>query len=866
MSDIAAYVVLGLCAVSIAFWFFRTASGLGRQPWAWLAPGLTSFFLAAGLWVLMWQGIQNWSDHVFRSEGEADWTRRAIWYSGMLVGVLSAMTVRSVVLKPHPPVIRLAGLLTSTWFGVSLLVILFVYSSIGSALPFVRQKPFFEMTELEWFCWWPFGLLIFIMCLNILIVTIRRIPLTPVSLGAWIIHAGVLVLCIGSVWYFGFKVEGDSPLVRRRITVALPGTEPASFPAIPNAGAMAGDDQYRVSVFEIQPEWELPVDDSTTETARRAFKVTLLVQSPEQSFLRELYAGMPELTQDLVETGQMQPPVDYAMNVLGRPLADEAVDIRLDYESQRYFYVSNSSAVYLREVGSDQWVQRPIRRLPRFNDRISSPDNVWIMPGDEDTPRLGGLQLAVPPANEEDPLPGVVFTITDYLRYAVPRSRYVSGGDQLNPVVEARLETSDGRSSDSVLAAFDPARNMSSEGLVAFVWVGSEAERQELAAVRPPELHIAVPEHSVDLRTDIPGTVAANPDLGFTEIEGTDYSYRVLDTRLNQSINETTLSVVFVEIKRGDEQFLRWVFDDPDLSRDYPLGGGMGHSEELEFDEGIRIEFIPGRLPPAPITLIGGPQPDDLSTLVAIESANPSIAPTVIGENVELREGVFFTVTRYSSFGRDERRPMIVPRSQRVRDAGVLNSQINISVPDGPSARTTWLSFNSYVFRDASSALRRYPYKSSIISLSDGRQIELLYSRRRMELPSPAVLDDFVIDSHIGGFTGETTSIRNWTSVVRFGEDVPRSAPVDVSVNAPASRDGFWYFQSSWDPPEQADFHGQGASNGLNYTILGVANRPGVLVQLTGCCMIVVGLIYAFYIKPIIRRRLTAAYAGEATS
>ena len=44
------------------------------------------------------------------------------------------------------------------------------------------------------------------------------------------------------------------------------------------------------------------------------------------------------------------------------------------------------------------------------------------------------------------------------------------------------------------------------------------------------------------------------------------------------------------------------------------------------------------------------------------------------------------------------------------------------------------------------------------------------------------------------------------------------------------------------------------ASSGLNYTVLGVGNRNGVHVQLTGCIIAVLGMIYAFYIKPVIKR------------
>jgi hypothetical protein len=81
---------------------------------------------------------------------------------------------------------------------------------------------------------------------------------------------------------------------------------------------------------------------------------------------------------------------------------------------------------------------------------------------------------------------------------------------------------------------------------------------------------------------------------------------------------------------------------------------------------------------------------------------------------------------------------------------------------------------------------------------------------------------------------------------------------VDVSVNNPVEHDGLWYFQAQWDPPDSRPREGEVMSAGLNYTVLGVGNREGVYTQLLGCCIAVAGMIYAFYVKPMIKRRRQA--------
>lgn len=49
----------------------------------------------------------------------------------------------------------------------------------------------------------------------------------------------------------------------------------------------------------------------------------------------------------------------------------------------------------------------------------------------------------------------------------------------------------------------------------------------------------------------------------------------------------------------------------------------------------------------------------------------------------------------------------------------------------------------------------------------------------------------------------------------------------------------------------------------MNYTGLGVGNRNGVHVQLAGCCLAVTGMLFAFYVKPILKRRRYEHLAGK---
>jgi hypothetical protein len=195
---------------------------------------------------------------------------------------------------------------------------------------------------------------------------------------------------------------------------------------------------------------------------------------------------------------------------------------------------------------------------------------------------------------------------------------------------------------------------------------------------------------------------------------------------------------------------------------------------------------------------------------------------------------------------------------------------IRIDAPDVATIAPLWLPYHEYAFATPNETLRLFQYRPSVFTTPDGRAFELMFSRQRVPLPSAVVLDDFVMDAHVGGYTGDQLSVKNWTSKLRFEDpDQPGkwSAPVYVSVNNPQESGGYWFFQAKWDAPSPPRGENDPGSRGLNFTILGVGNRTGVLVQLAGCCIAVIGMIYAFYVKPAIkRRRQQKVYAEVAAA
>ena len=324
------------------------------------------------------------------------------------------------------------------------------------------------------------------------------------------------------------------------------------------------------------------------------------------------------------------------------------------------------------------------------------------------------------------------------------------------------------------------------------------------------------------------------------------------------TLDEATVSVLFADITTPNGAFRRWVFDDPSLTRDIdPDDPEASPAESGIQDDSITVTYTPGS-GSARLLFVAGPEPDLLRAILRLGDSEPRVLPITVGEPVKIREQLFLTVDEYFPRAVASEAPLIVPTSQRDRDMGNLNSWVRASAP---GIEPTWLRFQKYPFEGPSDLLGRFKglYAPTMVRVpsADGswKDVEMVFSRERMDLPAPIALETFELETYIGGYSDGGGSIRDYRSVLRFDDDGKWGEPRPVSMNKPVEHDGLWFFQSQWDPPISASINGGLPSKGLGYTVLGVGNRNGVYTQLLGCVIAVIGMIYAFYVKPLIKRR-----------
>lgn len=770
---------------------------------------------------------------------------------------------------PKNPVV---GFISSVPLGIALLTVLFLYASIGSAgivypvfgadglqwkHDMVRQWRMFEMTEFQWFHTWFFVALCAAICVNLTLATVLRIPFNALKAGVWMIHAGIITMAIGSVIYFATKIEGDAPVIRRQVVLQLPDGQTALMPALPGVSRTIETDAgpFAMEVFSVLPQYKLLTGDLAGE---EDFAVTVRVRPPDGTeFYRQLLASYPQFTEDSIAVdpasngGRPMQRVKNLEQYDGRALLREDIQMGLDYLAQDSFWIRDSWALHLREVGADEWIERPIKWLPRYNDYLPAIEDIWATVGRRYP--IKPLSVSVPAVSEDDPMLGEAIRVQGYLRYAVAQERFTAGGDEFNPLLDLQLNTSDGRTSTFQLLAMDPIRRTAAEGNLGFFWADSEEQFDAiLDDAGPARLTFSVPSGEGDpvvVSTRITELELENPDSAMKPVGTTGWEFRVQAVANGLEINPGVASnFAIVElVSPSGQRVLRYVATNPNETRDIDA---MADPPYVFPDPAIDVSYDRVQMPA--ISFVGRDGERRFTMVERLRNGSTRQQTVGLGDTIDLGDGNTLRITRFAPNARPQIKPVIVPDQQREADVDRSHHYAMIKAEIGEQRE--WLAFHKYTdMSEALSLAGLTRYEPTVFETADGRQIEVMFGRQRRDLPAPVVLEDFVLTAHIGGFSGDAGQIRNWTSELRFlpesGEPVER----EISVNNPKHFGGLAYFQSFWDAPRASQ--GRPTSAGMAFTGLGIGNREGVWTALIGSCLSVIGMIYTFYVKPIIRRR-----------
>lgn len=715
-------------------------------------------------------------------------------------------------------------LFASIRFGVTLMALILIYASVGSALPQIRGAV--ELTEMEVFRHWIFTLLISLFTICLVTATLVRIPFKLVNLGVLTVHTGLLLLVGGSLYYFGTKVEGN--VLLRTPSIDLISVQGKNTRVIAQFPAKTGESwtnfmpafggQVAFSVSEV-----VPAKDGAPARAAVVFS-----------------SGSGEPKTILAERGQLTQTSDDGRLAIRLTADDPATE----------FYDDEVPALYIASAGG---VPRalPVAGLPIFRERYTDEGYVLKDTASRDFPSkrvartadVLGLNLPtgwlehwrMPIELDSSALPFDV-AVTGYVPYINKFESDVSdGGSELNPA--AKLNWSMGKiNHDQSLLALRPAQAMGSFGWpIEFKWIESDGERQKLfePMAGPNELEITVKDAGVTRRVAI--------QVGQTiQVEGTPYEIKVQDIRpdwpmMTAGFEGASSPMASIDVSNGKQKYNRTVIQRfPQLSQDIDEQG-VRHREG-PYDPNLEVHFR--TCAEGWMTLVAGPGVKPELAVFDIDGRLSRYALEVNKPESVSIAGVVTQMTLKGLYekGREISVPVIEPIDTRrpnlgARSASAVRLRFKGRGANAGWTESQWCAFSPYPTLE--------PRTISVRPPGENQDWEVTYSRLARKLNCELLPGNLTVKY----FPGKT-SVESWWSdfsVVRPGGQVEKAS---VYTNQTYSTGDWTLFQSG------------AARDNWSYTILGVGNRNGIIPMVLGCVFITLGCLFAFYVKPVLIRRI----------
>lgn len=745
------------------------------------------------------------------------------------------MTVQRTDSRPtgarRNPIIRL---FSSIWFAITMITLIVIYASIVSAIPPVRGA--IEVTEMQAFQHWLFVGMVALLTLSVVAVTWVRIRWNLINAGVVTVHLGLILLVLSCAWYFGTKIEGDVVLHSPMVVLQTNSGGP-----IPGGKLLAEAGQHwhnfmpafggkvSVEVVSTKPGKETAVQDAEVRVQ--------LGDAPARTV--HLVAGGPTATQ-----------------TIGGRLRVQLVTP----EPKRVFYTDEVPVIYYGP--SDQRVKNyaPVDGLPMFRERYLD-DGVplrdsdgHIVPSKRTWPHVSVFGIDIPTGWFEpwrfpidlklDKAPFDV-TIDGFVPYIAGMSTtVVEGGDQVHPALDLSLSAGD-QSIQRWLVADDPSRSMLATAVpFEFHWVASadEAERILAPVQGPHELTIEVRDPPVR------ETIAIHQGQ-VIEVEGTPYKLTIKQLSaswpmMTPGYEGAVSPMASVDVDNGQKRYNRTVIQRfPQLSQDIDEKGKR--HREGPYDANLVLTYR--TCENGWVHLVAGPGVEPVVGIVGTDGQVKRM-PLTIGKTqpIEVRGAQLqMRAARLIERSRQVFQPVIEPLDRRrpsvpSRSMSAVRLRIRGKGAHGDWQATRWCAFSQYPDDD--------PRPARITTPWDGREYQLIYSRAPVALGATLIPEKLSVKFFPG-----RRSVESWRSdflVKPDGSD--KVIPGAVYTNETFNVNRWTLFQSG------------AATDHWSYTILGVGSRNGIIPMGIACLMITLGSLWAFYVKPVLRRRRTQRVLAEA--
>lgn len=706
----------------------------------------------------------------------------------------------------------------------------------------VRRLPGMEMSELEFYAWWPLNLVLVLFVINMVVATVRRIEFRLPFVGVLTVHTGIVVISLGSLYYTAHKQEGDMLLVGAGLDdKGLPkvGREETGFYDNTRVALWATQDKllgWEQRTLEGVPRYNayglnvLPMD-----TGSQRFEPTLNLRVPDGfASLTNLPKGaVPVVDQDVRFEIVGYAPYTAHAGSIGALATRWAKASEIDPASRGQ---RNGHQIRVLEAVLPAAAQTPGAPRP--------PTKRWELAIDTPSGRVDVMELL-----------GIEFT------RAMPESRW--------ELLQTALPTG--------------ARH----GLVITVpgaGPGGAPLKQTIAVDKGRTLQVGTTGWSIEVLDLLPEPPFPIVTKGF---EGATSSVAVLRVTPPEGFKGSGGSAV--------KPFTRYVYHRfPEINQDLSDElNERGMPKRTAENAAISIAYVDAsilqvyvdeqesgklrsivRFPAGRVTVTPNLAPDQ----------DIPIAPSLALKLVEKYEGVRVEV------------PALVDEdaADKSKIGNHQAAAIALKVVDKAGSQGVyWVPFSQYIGID--------PRLERSIPLSGGRSVSVAFGRVRHEFWPPmslSLLDfqmtpyphsttpkdyasELVVVPKWAGAQSANTTVRktslNEPLLVRTPfvrrTDVPEVANLigyAMSFIAPSQ---YKFSQAGWDQQGWRETQAQADAGQLprpvaRFTILGVGNNPGIYIIASGAVLMSIGIPMAFYLKPWLvqreKRRLQAAVArGE---
>ncbi|MEO0511968.1 MAG: hypothetical protein AAF108_03620 [Planctomycetota bacterium] len=698
----------------------------------------------------------------------------------------------------------------------------------------LRRLPGFEMTELEFYSWWPMRVLLLLFVANMVVATLRRIEFTFHNLGVLTVHTGIVVIALGSVYYQKLKQEGD--------TILLAGPADAQGVSSPGPAQRVFYDGTRTALWinqfrgwQQRPLSGVPrYNDYGLDAGLRSGDEVGLGGSISELVGATLHVG----------AGRLSVPVPPARDPAAgtRPV----VDPRVNFEIVGYSSYAEPTTDWVRRETPAGSPPNPMRLVYLYSD----------------------LELDEGQTESADPF--FYYSLTPER----PSTRF---GDNTLFGVEYTIGLDDDRFAD--LAAPVPPRpdgRAAPAALIVRVPGGDDGQPFEtVVAVQPGDrLEVGETGYRIEVEDLLP-----------------EPPFPIITPGYEGATSDVAL--IRVTEPAGGASYTRWVYSRfPELSQDLlDEIGPEGRPVRRDADPGIEIVALDisqlnvffDEDPRTGLVRAVVREPSGSVRVVAGIEPGTRLRDVVPEIDLELGE-------RWAHAERFER-PRPVPEIDRDReqvgthDRAMLAVEVTVDGFEGFS-RVVWLPFVRYM------GLSGTREEASVrVELPTGEPVELAFGRLQRPLPGfqARMLDfEMLAYDHRGAPRDYQTLVRvepaggdrfepfshvtklnaPLKAPFRWSDERPAPANVVGELASHLSPNQFKLSQAGWD--QQGWFESQRlADEGLlprpraRFTILQVGNNPGIHVIAFGGVLMSLGIPWAFYVKPWLVRRKKRAIQRE---